>query len=120
MPASTALGPLTFRPFRVRTNQEFDMKLVATFAAVALACCLTGCASKQSTAAAPGAVNGEKACCAEGAAKGAACCKEGEKKAAAPGAVNGGSCCKDAKAAAPGAVSGSGCCKAGASGCTAK
>ncbi len=92
------------------------MKLAATFATLALACCLTGCATNKSTTAAPGAVNGEKACCKEGAAKGAACCKEGEKKAAAPGAVSGSGCCKDAKTAAPGAVSGC----AEKSGCTAK
>ncbi|MBL9119932.1 MAG: hypothetical protein JNL80_08460 [Phycisphaerae bacterium] len=88
------------------------MKTVATFAALALACALAGCASnKANDTAAPGAVNG-KACCAEGAAKGAACCKEGEK-AAAPGAVNGAGCSKTCtdKAAAPGAVSGSGCSK---------
>jgi hypothetical protein len=84
------------------------MKIVATFATLALACALTGCASnKANDTAAPGAVNG-KACCSEGAAKGAACCKEGEK--AAPGAVSGSGCCKD-KAAAPGAVSGSSCSK---------
>jgi hypothetical protein len=92
---------------------EIDMKLAATLATIALACCLTGCATNKTTSAAPGAVNGDKACCAEGANKGAACCKEGEK--AAPGAVSGKSecsaTCKDAKTAAPGAVSGSGCCK---------
>lgn len=83
------------------------MKFVATFATLALACALTGCASnKANDTAAPGAVNG-KACCAEGAAK-SGCCKEGEK--AAPGAVSGSGCCKD-KAAAPGAVSGSSCSK---------
>ncbi|MBL9147161.1 MAG: hypothetical protein JNM94_00565 [Phycisphaerae bacterium] len=111
------------------------MKLVASFAALALVACLAGCQNNKTNDAAPGAVSNstctkscdkascDKAAAAPGAVNGSGCCKgsassctKDAANTAAPGAVSGSGCCsKDKTTAAPGAVSGSGCCKSSSS-----